>query len=133
MVEREFVNSKRPRTGRSRHKGGRTMSRRKISGDELEICGKWVVNQGKVEGDENCHRIETLIVDHLRAIGSDWSGWNRLYQDPDDDRYWELTYPESELHGGGPPCLACISEEEARQKYSSAFGQDSALCRNSFY
>jgi len=42
-----------------------------------------------------------------------------LYRDPDDGRYWERTYPQSELHGGGPPELRVLATEDARQKYGA--------------
>jgi hypothetical protein len=37
--------------------------------------------------------------------------------DPDDGRYWERTYPQSEKHGGGPPQLKCLTFQEASKKY----------------
>jgi hypothetical protein len=33
-----------------------------------------------------------------------------LYQDPDDLRYWEFSYPHAEMHGGGPPMLECMDK-----------------------
>lgn len=89
-----------------------------IASHEQEIRGEWVVKDGKVQGDENCRRIEALISNYLQRVGSDASGWAQLYLDSNDDRYWELTHPEGERHGGGPPRLACLSVEEAREKYS---------------
>jgi hypothetical protein len=56
---------------------------------------------------------------HEIILGRGWArhnGWNALYRDPNDCRYWELTYPEGELHGGGPPQLRCLTADEARQK-----------------
>ena len=85
--------------------------------DEREIRGKWIIDGRKIQADENCKRIELLITSYLHFIGCDSSGWDRLYLSPDDGRYWELTYPESELHGGGPPCLVCLPIEEAQTKY----------------
>ena len=63
-------------------------------------------------------RIETLIKDYLVKITTDETGWDVLYQDPEDNRYWELTYPESELHGGGAPVLRHLSVVEAHDKYN---------------
>lgn len=40
-----------------------------------------------------------------------------LYKDPTDGRYWELTYPNSEGHEGGPLKLTVMSPEEAEFKY----------------
>jgi immunity protein 27 of polymorphic toxin system len=97
------------------------MKTAKLSSDEREIRGKWILAQGKLEADESCHRIIKLIREHLQEIGSDASGWERLYRDPDDGRFWELTYPEGELHGGGPPLLLYLTEEEAKIKYKHLF------------
>lgn len=89
-----------------------------ILSSEQEVCGKWTFQQGTVIADDNCRRIELLITEHLKKVGSDASGWDQLYIDPDDERYWELTYPDSEQHGGGAPRLKCITENEARAKYN---------------
>ena len=40
-----------------------------------------------------------------------------LYRDPGDGRYWELAYPNGEMHGGGPPSLIMLTEQEAKTKY----------------
>jgi hypothetical protein len=90
---------------------------RKIAPHETEITGQWVVSQGRVIRDENCERIEDLAKNHFVLLGHDWSGWRTLYRDPDDNRLWELIYPESGLHGGGPPALRFISDESARLEY----------------
>jgi hypothetical protein len=51
------------------------------------------------------------------GISKRWGAWETLFQDHDDGRYWERTYPNSEMHEGGPPALVCVSEEEAKAKY----------------
>jgi len=53
----------------------------------------------------------------LSKVARDSSGWDSLYVDPSDNRFWELTYPESASHGGGPPHLKCLSRMEVREKY----------------
>jgi hypothetical protein len=58
-------------------------------------------------------RILQLIRDELVKIATDISGWRVLYRDPKDSRLWELSYPQSEMHGGGPPKLTCISSQVA--------------------
>ena len=92
----------------------------KIQPNETEIRGTWTVVKGRVEADSNCRRINELVAHHLRRVAKDASGWDSLYVDPSDKRFWELTYPESALHGGGPPCLMCIPQDEARKKYGNA-------------
>ena len=89
---------------------------REITAEEIEVCGNWILEDGVV-ADEKCHRIEWLISNWLQRVGTDCSGWEVLYKDPHDGRYWELTYPQSELHGGGPPTLRYISDKSAKLKY----------------
>lgn len=89
----------------------------KIGHIETEIRGTWTFRNGQSEGDESCARIEALTSGHLREVTRDPSGWDILYIDPDDGRFWELIYPQSEMHGGGPPLLRCLSKDEVREKY----------------
>lgn len=91
----------------------------KIHPTETLITGKWISSNEPAAEDETCERINELLRSHLRQIGHDASGWDVLYRDPDDERFWELTYPESELHGGGPAQLRCLTLDEARKKYGA--------------
>ena len=85
--------------------------------DETELRGTWLAKDGKVIADAACVRIEWLTRNRLEKVGSDPTGWELLYRDPRDGRFWELTYPRSGWHGGGPPMLAVISEATAQSKY----------------
>jgi len=91
----------------------------KIQPQETDLVGKWVVENGQVRADTTCERIRWLTSHHLRkiTISKQWGAWETLFQDPDDGRYWEQTYPQSEMHGGGPPRLIMLSPEQARAKY----------------
>lgn len=89
----------------------------KLKPDEIELHGKWKLIGTSIKADTTSKRIERLISTYLIEIDEDESGWNKLYQDPDDKRYWELSYPESEIYGGGAPLLKRISLEEAKEKY----------------
>jgi hypothetical protein len=88
-----------------------------ISPFETEIIGSWIFNNGKMAGDDVCQRIKSLVKTDLTLVAKDWSGWETLYRDDKDGRYWEHTYPHSEMHGGGPPALFVISSEDATRKY----------------
>ncbi|WP_122520545.1 Imm27 family immunity protein [Pannonibacter phragmitetus] len=88
-----------------------------IHPNETSLVGKWAFVDGCIIPDEVCLRIENLINGHLRKLGHDRSGWDSLFVDPHDGRLWELIYPESSLHGGGPPELRFLTEEHARSKY----------------
>ena len=89
----------------------------KINQNEIEIQGSWQLIGSSIKADSISERIELLITQYLIELAKDESGWYTLFQDPEDNRYWELSYPESELHGGGAPCLKCLLESEAREKY----------------
>lgn len=91
----------------------------KLKPQDSDLVGAWQLLRGKVFGDPTCERIEWLIANHLVQLGTDSSGWDDLYRDPDDGRLWELTLPQSEMHGGGPPRLTCISVDAARAKYGA--------------
>lgn len=85
--------------------------------EETELRGAWIAKDGKVVGDEVCKRIDWLLENCLKEICTDSSGWDLLLLDPSDGRYWERTYPHSNMHGGGPPMLKVVSLAEAQLKY----------------
>lgn len=84
---------------------------------EADLAGRWTTSGNRTETDDTCKRIEWLIAEKLQKLATDSSGWNVLYLDPVDARYWELTYPQSHAHGGGPPRLTHLSNEEAQSRY----------------
>lgn len=90
--------------------------------NEQVLTGGWLVKDGRAREDAICQRIEWLVAHHLHKIAeSPQSGaWETLYRDPDDGRYWERIYPQSEMHGGGPSQLKCLSAREASDKYGAA-------------
>ncbi len=88
-----------------------------IQESETSIVGKWINSDSKLIVDDNCTRIKELIQDHLIKLAHDSSGWDTLYLDPSDNRFWELSYEEGHLHGGGPPALRCISADKVKVKY----------------
>jgi hypothetical protein len=94
-----------------------------IRADETEIVGNWIEVDGRVVADEACERIKALVNGHLVELGSskESGGWDTLFQDPNDGRLWERTYLQGHMHGGGPPSLFNLSENDARKKYSQLF------------
>jgi hypothetical protein len=85
--------------------------------DERRLAGAWADHDGGRRLDEVDRRIFWLVTRRLIARGQVHQGWEQLYQDPRDGRFWELTFPEGSLHGGGPRLLTCIDEDRAREKY----------------
>jgi hypothetical protein len=84
---------------------------------ESDLIGQWILVEGKMIKDQVSERIDELVKKYLLKIRVHESGWNALYQDPSDGRYWELTYPYSEMHGGGPPRLSVIAISHATEKF----------------
>ncbi len=95
----------------------------KLDSEEVFLEGKWEEKDGSVKKDATAARIEWLIHHWLKKVAASQDGWTILYQDLTDQRFWELTYPHSEMHGGGPPTLRYLSREEAK----SIFGSRSAI------
>ena len=87
--------------------------------DERDLVGKWNFDGFKTRSDEVCDRIKHLTERVLEkiAVSREYGAWETLFRDPADGRLWERTYPQGEMHGGGPPRLTVISEIEAREKY----------------
>jgi len=88
-----------------------------LQSNETKLIGGWTTTGNSVSADDVAKRIDELLDTKLKEIAASDDGWRILYVDPLDKRYWELSYPHSELHGGGPPALEYISEEQAREKY----------------
>jgi hypothetical protein len=66
-------------------------------------------------GDElrDIDAINELLANKLAKVSSDASGWTTLYQHRVTGQFWELTYPQSEMHGGGPRLLRCLGADAA--------------------
>lgn len=88
-----------------------------LNASEIELRGNWIFSESSMIADKVSKRIEILIKDYLIEIASDYNGWEKLFLDPDDKRYWELTYLNGELHGGGTPLLKNINTAAAKKKY----------------
>jgi len=89
----------------------------KISDNETLIECEWQVVEDQVKPGSACERIEWLISDILKLVKVDKRGWEKLFLDPGDGRYWLLFYPQSELTGGGPASLMEITFSEAELRF----------------
>jgi hypothetical protein len=90
-----------------------------LNSNEILIEGKWTFDGASMHMDESCQRIEWLISNKLKKLVINGGGWESLYQDPKDQRYWLLTYPESHMHGCGPPLIKVITKSDAQDKLNS--------------
>jgi hypothetical protein len=86
-----------------------------LKADEKQLVGSWKLVDGRMIEDETSKRIAALVRQQLEQVAVSTGGWDKLFRDPSDSRFWELTYPSSGTHGGGPPTLNVISEVAARK------------------
>ncbi len=84
---------------------------------ETMLEGKWLSLGNSLVPDNTSLRIEFLTSHALVKLANDSSGWLVLYRDPQDSRYWELSYPDSGEHGGGAPLLRCLDVDEVNRRY----------------
>jgi len=84
-----------------------------------QLAGQWTTVDGQTVADKTCAQIEAAVKS-LVEVAKSSDGWGTLYADPDDERLWELTFPQSGLHGGGPPTLSVISRAQAQTRYRYA-------------
>ena len=89
-----------------------------IAPNEKEIIGSWVMVNCQMTEDDASRRIRSLIQTELKYVASTKDGWEKLYRDARDGRYWEITYPNGELQGGGPQASFLINSEKAEEKYN---------------
>ncbi len=86
-----------------------------------ETCleGSRILNGRHVTQKDVSDRIKWLTSSALErvAISPEYGAWEVLYRDPADGRFWELTYPLSAMHGGGPPQLAVVELTSVSERY----------------
>jgi Immunity protein 27 len=99
-----------------------------IRPDEIDLVGVWTFDGKQVSAGLVELRIRDLIQRSLEkvTVGRESGGWETLYRDPSDGRFWELTYPQGEMHGGGPMRLTNISVADAASKYRIDPNNDNA-------
>ncbi len=87
--------------------------------DEKELAGNWITDGDEIISDVTTERIEWIIANQFMqiAVSKEYGAWETLFRDRKSEKYWERTYPQSHLHGGGPPMLRRIPKAEAMAKY----------------
>lgn len=103
--------------------------RTSLAPEETRLVGQWQSVRGAIQADPVAERIKSLVRDSLVRVGSTVDGWDTLYRDPIDGRLWELIYPQSAMHGGGPPSLVVIAASDAAQKYGAVVPSNTSLER----
>ena len=87
-----------------------------LAGDVTRLAGNWA-HEIVGRTDEVDARIFRLVREVLVHVASSAQGWDQLFRDPRDGRYWELTFPHGSLYGGGPRELTVLDADAAAAKY----------------
>jgi hypothetical protein len=60
---------------------------------------------------------QELARKNLIQVAVDDVNWKVLYRNAVTGDYWKEFFPDSGMHGGGPPAFVKISKEEARREF----------------
>ena len=78
-------------------------------GDELRDL--WEADGTRMVERGDAAAIDEMLNRKLEKQKADASGWRVLYRHHDTGQFWELTYPQSHMHGGGPRLLRCLGDK----------------------
>jgi hypothetical protein len=67
-----------------------------------DLNDRWVVDGSQVRAEGDAAKIDALLSVELVKISATDGGRRTLYQHRAAGTLWELSYPQSEMHGGGP-------------------------------
>jgi len=67
-----------------------------------DLNDRFVVKGSNVRAEGDAAKIDALLSTELVRISTTDGGWRTLYRHRKTGSLWELSYPQSEMHGGGP-------------------------------
>jgi hypothetical protein len=67
-----------------------------------ELTEHWVVQGSSVSAEGDAAKIDALLSAELIKLSATDGGWRTLYRHRLTGGLWELSYPQGEMHGGGP-------------------------------
>jgi hypothetical protein len=77
----------------------------------------WIKRGSSLVVDGDTVEIDRLLKEELEHVASTDNGWTQLFVDARGDGYWELSFPQSNTHGGGPRLLSPVSRDLVQSKY----------------
>jgi Immunity protein 27 len=73
-----------------------------------ELNDIWVLRDGKMVAEGDAKAIDALLETSLVELKT--ANWAILYRHKDTAELWQLVYPQSEMHGGGPRRLRRLDQ-----------------------
>lgn len=70
-------------------------------------------DKNRLEGTEG----QEFARENLVQVLVDDVNWKILHRNPSNGDYWKEFFPQSEMHGGGPPVFLKISDEEVKREF----------------
>ena len=70
----------------------------------------WCFENGKMTVRGDAAAIDGMLAKKLDKIKVDPINWIVIFRHRDTNQLWELSYPQSELHGGGPRRLRLLGD-----------------------
>jgi hypothetical protein len=75
-----------------------------------ELNDVWVLHDGKMIAEGDARTIDSLLEAKLIELRK--GNWAILYRHRDTEELWDLVYPQSEMHGGGPRRLRRLDHND---------------------
>ena len=61
--------------------------------------------------------IEDFVSTKCKKVAVSKSGWDSLYIEKENGCYWNKSYPDGALHGGGQPVLSKIDKTVVKEQF----------------
>jgi hypothetical protein len=75
-----------------------------------ELNDIWSFEDGRMIARGDADAIDDMLATKLNKIRTEEGGWTIIYRHRTTGQLWELRYPKSEMHGGGPRRLRLLAE-----------------------
>jgi len=80
-----------------------------------ELNDVWEVYDSRMRPMGDAQSIDDLLKNKLVEVRR--GDWAILYRHKETGEFWELTYPQGEMHGGGPRRLRIVSDPNDWRPY----------------
>ena len=75
-----------------------------------ELNDIWEFQDGRIRAVGDAKSINDLLKNKLVEVRKE--NWAILYRHKETGEFWDLTYPQGEIHGGGPRRLRVVSDPD---------------------